>query len=276
MRSLYGVLAISLAMGVFAAESTSPQKLTVGQIVEKNVAARGGLEAWRGVQTLVWIGHLQSEHAPLPSMGFILEQKRPNKTRFQLIGMNEKAVRVFDGTQGWKLGPTRNGQSDVRPYTLEDLRFAQSGPGLDGPLIDYATKGSTVALEGVEVVRGHEAYRLSVHLSSGETDHVWIDAKTFLDLRYDRPSSGSLPESRPVSVFYGDYRNVDGVQIPSVLETGANLGSHPDKMTIDRIVVNSPLEDTTFTKAGTSDTRSGVRQRTGRRPPPPSPELAAK
>lgn len=274
MRYTYGILAICLAMGVFAAESASPQKLTAEQIVERNVAARGGLKAWRSVQTLVWIGHLQSEHAPLPNMGFILEQKRPNKTRFQLIGMNEKAVRVFDGTQGWKLRPTRNGQPEGQPYALEELRFAQAGPGLDGPLIDYAAKGSTVALNGVEVLQGHEAYHLSVHLSSGETDHVWIDAKTFLDLRYDRPSSGSLPTSHPVSVVYGDYRSVDGLQIPSVLQTGdTNLGSSPDKMTIDRIVVNSPLEDATFTKVGTSNTRSSVRQR---QPPPPSAGSATK
>ena len=276
MRYTFGVLAISLAMGVFAAESTSPPKLTARQIVEKNVAARGGLKAWRGVQTLVWIGHLQSERAPLPNMGFVLEQKRPNKTRFQLIGMNEKAVRVFDGMQGWKLRPARNGQPDAQPYTLEELRFAQAAPGLDGPLIDYAAKGNTVALEGVEVLQGHKAYHLSVHLSSGETDQVWIDAKTFLDLRYDRPSSGPLPTSRPVSVVYGDYRSVDGVQIPSVIETVANTGGAPDKMTIDRIVVNSPLEDATFTKAGTSNTHSGVRQRTARQSPPPNPEPAAK
>ena len=252
MRYLYGVLAISLTMGVLAAESAAPPKLTAGQIVEKNVAARGGLKAWRNVQTLVWMGHVQSERTPLPNMGFILEQKRPNKTRFQLIGMNEKAVRVFDGTQGWKVRPAHNGQPGVQPYTLEELRFAQAAPGLDGPLIDYAAKGNTVTLEGVDVLQGHEAYHLSVHLSSGETDHVWIDAKTFLDLRYDRPSSGSLPTARPISVVYGNYRSVDGVQIPSMLETGTNPGSIPDRMTIDRIVVNSPLEDATFTKAGAS------------------------
>jgi hypothetical protein len=276
MRYTVGVLAISLAMGVVAAESAAPPKLTAGQIVAKNVAARGGLKAWRKVQTVVWIGHLQSEHTPLPNMGFILEQKRPNKTRFQLIGMNEKAVRVFDGTQGWKLRPAHNGQPDVQPYTLEELRFAQGAPGLDGPLIDYAAKGNTVALEGVEVLQGHKAYHLSVHLSSGETDHVWIDAKTFLDLRYDRPSSGSLPASRPVSVVYGDYRSVDGVQIPSVLETGASTSGAPGRMTIDRIVVNAPLEDATFTKAGTSNTHSGVRQRTARQSPSPNLESAAK
>lgn len=95
----YGAIALGLALNALAGASASPPKLTAGQIVDRNVAARGGLDAWRKIQTMVWIGHLESEHAPLPSMGFVLEQKRPDMTRFQLIAMNERTVRVFDGRQ---------------------------------------------------------------------------------------------------------------------------------------------------------------------------------
>src|SRR5580700_3773400 len=78
-----------------AADAKTVARLSAEQIVKKNVAARGGLDAWRTVQTMVWVGHLESEHAPLPSMGFILEQARPNKARFQLIAMNARSVRTF-------------------------------------------------------------------------------------------------------------------------------------------------------------------------------------
>src|SRR5258708_19797977 len=39
---------------------TSVPKLSATQIVEKNVAARGGLQAWRAVKTLSWSGKMDA------------------------------------------------------------------------------------------------------------------------------------------------------------------------------------------------------------------------
>jgi hypothetical protein len=242
-------LAVAAAL-VSAAASAAPAQLSAEQIIAKNVAARGGLEAWRKIETLVCVGHLRSEQAPLPSMGFTLEQKRPNKTRFELLGMNQKSVRVFDGGRGWTIHGAQNGPSQTKPFSPEELLFAEGAPGLAGPLIDYAAQGSRVTFEGVETLQGGKSYRLGVHRSSGEIDHVWVDAKTYLDVRYDRPSARKLPTSHPVSVYYSDYRAVAGIQIAAIIETGASPGRAPDRMTIERVVVNSPLEDTVFTASG--------------------------
>ena len=246
-----------------AADAKTVARLSAEQIVKKNVAARGGLDAWRKVQTMVWIGHLESEHAPLPSMGFILEQARPNKARFQLIAMNARSVRTFDGAQGWKMRPSHDARPNVEPYNIDELRFAQTGPGIDGPLIDSAARGSTVSLDGVEEIDGHKAYRLSVQSSSGEQDLVWVDAETFLDLRYDRPFRGSGGASHTVSVTYKDYKAISGVQVPSTILTTATAGGTPDRMVIERVVVNAPLEERIFgNPTNTAQARlSGLRHR---------------
>ena len=201
-------------------ERTSAPEPSAAQIIANNIAARGGLEAWRRVNTMVWLGHIASAHAAAPSMPFVMEQKRPNKTRFEIHVMNVTTQRIFNGTQGWKVHPDRGDRPAVEAYSLQELRFAQSGPGIDGPLIDYASKGYRVALEGIDDIEGHKTYRLSLRLPTGETDRIWIDAKTFLEVRYDRPSDGSIGAARNVSVLYSDYRNYDGLQLPSVIETG--------------------------------------------------------
>jgi hypothetical protein len=230
----------------FAAPGKTVAQLSAEQIVARNVAARGGLETWRTVQTMVWIGHLESEHAPLPTMGFILEQARPNKTRFQLIAMNARSVRTFNGAQGWKLRPSQDPHSGVQPFGIDELRFAQTAPGIEGPLIDYAARGSTLSLDGVEDVEGRKAYRLTVQSSSGERDQVWVDAESFLDLRYDRPFHDATGASHTVSVTYKDYKSIGGVQVPSTILTRSAVGSTPDRMVIERVVVNAPLEDRIF------------------------------
>jgi hypothetical protein len=248
---LVRVLAAGLLAIFSGAAADGAPRLTAEQIVAKNVAARGGLEAWRNVETLVCIGHLRSERAPLPSMGFILEQKRPNRTRFELLGMNQKSVRVFDGRRGWKMNAGQNDAQNPQPFSRAELMYAQRAPGLSGPLVDYAAQGSHVTLEGVEQLKGRDTYRLAVQRASGELDHVWVDAKTFLDARYDRPSPAG-PSYGPVSVYYSDYRAVAGVQVAAIIETNSSPGHPPDKMTIERMVVNSPLEDRVFTVSGGS------------------------
>jgi hypothetical protein len=39
-----------------AADAQTPPKLSAAQVVEKSIAARGGLQAWRAVQTMTVTG----------------------------------------------------------------------------------------------------------------------------------------------------------------------------------------------------------------------------
>ncbi len=244
-----GILFSSLAV---AEVPSSPPELTAAQIVEKNVQARGGLEAWRKIKTMVWVGHIESASPPGPNLPFVLEQKRPNLTRFEMRGPNEMAIHVFDGTKGWKMQPMASGRPSVQPYTKEELSYARDGQGIDGPLVDYQVKGITVALDGMDKVEGRSAYRLSVKLPSGVSHHVWIDAQNFLDLKYDRESRNAAGQTGTVSVYYRDYKTIDGVQIPQVMESGTDAAKGRDRMVIDRIVLNAALPDRLFARPLTS------------------------
>src|SRR5512143_2080514 len=242
------LLAACFAIPALADEPDVRPELTAAQIVEKNMAARGGLDAWREIETMVWLGHVESASASSTPLPFALEMKRPNKTRFEIQVQNQKSVRMFDGIRGWKLRTTRSGNPDLEPFTAEELRFARDGQGIDGPLIDYQTKGVAVALEGVDQVEGNRAYRLNVKLPSGASHHVWIDAKSFLDVKSDRVARNAFGMSGTVSVYYRDYREVEGLKLPFLIESGGDSGKTTDKMTIDRVVLNPPLEDWMFAR----------------------------
>jgi hypothetical protein len=249
--------ASSAAAALDTGSATVPE-LTAEQIVEKNVAARGGLEAWRKIQTMIWVGHMDRAGASMPSMPFVLQQKRPDKTRFELTGVSQKSLRVFDGAHGWKVRPASDGSPDVEAYTPQEVRFAQGEPVIDGPLIDYQAKGIAVTLQGVEEVEGHKAYRLNLKLASGERNDVWIDTQTFLDIKYDRRSYSSHGVPGTVSVLYRNYKDIGGLQIPSVLEIGTGSGKVPDKMVIEKIALNPPVEDRMFTRPGRPSRRHMV------------------
>jgi len=252
-------LAACGAAGAVAADSPpKAAELTVAQIAEKNIAARGGLEAWRKVETMVWVGHMESTGGSLPPVPFVLQQKRPNKTRFELNAIGQRTLRVFDGKRGWKVHPSQDGRPDVQPFTPQELRFAQGEVVIDNPLFDYQSRRVAVELDGIDQVEGRKAYRLIVRTASGQRHNVWIDAQTFLDVKYDRTSYNAAGAPRTVSVFYRDYKTVEGLQIPGTIETGAGPGQASQKMVIEKIALNPPLDDRVFGRPGGPNRRATV------------------
>src|ERR1700676_1178480 len=105
---LVAMLAAGITLATLASKGWAAE-LSAAKIVEKNVAARGGLDAWRKIETMVWSGHMQSAHGQIPSMLFVMQQKRPNKTRLEINALGQKTVRIFDGVRGWKVKPNRDG-----------------------------------------------------------------------------------------------------------------------------------------------------------------------
>src|ERR1700730_16029442 len=173
--------------------------LTAEQIVEKHVAARGGLAAWHSVQTMSWAGKMDSgvgdsvarsqnylaqtwgskspskspkvraamsaaakgespkeEAAKQVQLPFVLEMKRPGKSRIELELTGKTAIQVYDGKEGWLKRPYLN-RNDWEPFSAEQAKASAGKWDMDGPLIDYAAKGTKVALEGVEKVEGRDA-----------------------------------------------------------------------------------------------------------------------
>lgn len=234
----------SLAMG--ADTKTATSKLPAAQIVDRNVSARGGLEAWRSVQTMSFSGKMDAGGKQNVQLPFVIEMKRPRKTRVEIEFASDTAVQVFDGTKGWKLRPFLN-RRDVEPYTPEETRAAPMESELDGPLIDSATKGTRVDLEGVEKVEGRDAYKLKLTMKDGQMRHVWVDTQTFLEVKVEGVPRRMDGKMRPVEIYYRDYKNVDGLMMPYVLETTVPGVKQSHKMTIESVLVNPKLDDSLFT-----------------------------
>jgi hypothetical protein len=176
-----------------------------------------------------------------------MEMKRPHKSRLEIRFRDQTALQVYDGTNGWKVRPFLN-RDDVEPFTPDEAKLAAGWAELDGPLVDYAGKGTRIRVEGMEAVEGRDAYRLRLTLKGGAERRVWIDAKSFLELKIDgdpRKMDGKL---RSVAIFYRDYRQEDGLTVPHVLETVVEGVKQPHKMTIEKVAVNRPLEDSLFAK----------------------------
>jgi hypothetical protein len=263
----------SVACAAVAGEPSAPPALTAKAIVAKNVEARGGLEAWRKIDTMAWTGHIDTDKSPA-ALQFLLELKRPNKTRFEVKGQNLQSVRAFDGKDGWKLHPAKSGGPEIQPFDAEELKYAQETEGLDGLLIDASAKGIKIELEGTDQIEGHKAFRLRTTSQSRMVRHAWVDAKSFLDVKYERAVRNKTGGIDTVSVFYRDFQDVKGLKLPMTIETGLAGAKSSDKMVIERVALNPPLEDRMFARPHLPHSKTRM-VTVGEMPPSPRNPAAA-
>jgi outer membrane lipoprotein-sorting protein len=119
---------------------------------------------------------------------------------------------------------------------------------LDGPLIDSAAKGTKVEMEGTDKVEGNDTYRLKLTFKNGQSQHLWVDAKTFLEAKIEAVPRRLDGKYHPVAVYYRDYRAVSGLKIPYLLETKVEGVRQTEKIEIEKIAVNPRVEDSRFAK----------------------------
>jgi outer membrane lipoprotein-sorting protein len=250
---LAGLAATSAPAAEWPADAPQP---TLAQLMACNAAARGGLDAWRRIETMVWVGHLESSSALANGLPFQLDLKRPNQARFELIGAGQKSLRVFDGHNGWKLRPGRGGAGvEVQPYGSDEIGHSRDEQVIDGLLIDHQAKGHVVTVAGSDEVQGQAAYRLIVRLPSGKLAKVWIDAASCLEIKVEREAGAGSPA---VAIHYRDYRDFEGLKIPRVIETRHAADGQVDSLVIDRVSLNPPLGDKTFARPGPASRRGQV------------------
>lgn len=253
MKRLLFLASWSLVSVVASASPSSSQdnapagRLNAAQIVDRNVAARGGLETWRAVRTLTLSGRLEAGGKANTELPFVMKMKRPRMSRLELRFQDQTVVQVYDGAQGWKVRPFL-GRDDAEPFTPAEAKAAADWQELDGPLVDYASKGTKIELQGAESVEGHRTYKLKLTMKDGEVRHVWVDAASFLERKMDgepRKMDGRL---RNVAIYFRDYKKENGLTVPHVLETVVEKDKQSHKMTIERVAVNQPMEGALFAK----------------------------
>jgi outer membrane lipoprotein-sorting protein len=235
---LSAVVAASLA--ATPARAASPP--TVDKIVSKYVAARGGLEKIRSVQSLRQKGHVTA--GPNREGNVTRELKRPAHTRFEFKVQGVTAVFVSDGKRGWKVDPFQ-GNAEVQPLPDEVVAEAAEQGDFEGPLVDWKAKGHKIELVGQEDLAGRPAYKLKVTLASGGVRYDYIDAKSMNLVRTDstRQVRG---RSVQIQTTFGDFKKTDGLLFPRWVEVAA-VG-RPDTMRIDveSVEVNPSLSDARF------------------------------
>jgi outer membrane lipoprotein-sorting protein len=215
---------------------------TVDEIIAKNIQARGGMDKIKSVQTIRSSGTMTM--GPGMEAPGSMVQKRPDKARLEFTVQGLTAVQAYDGKEAWQIMPF-TGKKDPETMSADDKKDIEENADIDGPLVDYKSKGNQVELLGKDKVEGTDAYKLKVTLKNGDVITMYLDADSLLEIKEETKRVVRGTE-REVESVMGDYKDVNGMMFAFAIENGVKGGQEKEKLTLSKIEINTPVDDSIF------------------------------
>ena len=188
----------------------SAHAITVDELVQKNLDARGGADKLRAITALHETGKYR--------LGGGLEAKidsyqlGPDKLRFEFSLQGLTQVNAWDGAQGWQIAPFQ-GRKDPQKTTYDDNKSLIDGADIGGPLLDSQKKGIKLEYLGTEDIDGTNAYKLRATFKNGDSRVIYLDPDQYLEIRVvDHTIVRGQEQVQTTDL--GEYEKVDGVYFP--------------------------------------------------------------
>jgi len=232
---------LSLALGVGCLTVLSSAQ-TAEELVAKNLAAKGGVQALKSITSLRMIGKLQQGTFVIPTEQ---DAKTPDLLRNTVTLQGLTAVQAYDGSVGWQIRPF-GGRRDPEMMGEDELKDFAEQADFYGPLVDYQQKGNTVEYLGKYTLDGDDTYRLKVTLKNGDVSYYYLDPDTFIEVRTEKQVFVRGAVNETVSDL-GSYKKVAGVYFPFSIDSWPKSDpTQKQQVTYDKIEANVALNDSLF------------------------------
>jgi len=231
--------ALLLVLGVLFCLPLQAQDLALEPVLESHFDALGGLELIQGIETMQATGRMTV--GPGMEAPFTRYAKRPNKVRVEFEVQGATMIQAFDGETAWMFFPL---MGQTGPELMQDdmAEAMLQEADMDGPLVDYESKGNQVELMGME----EGAYRLQVTLKTGDVQFYYIDAETFLLLRVTGSMSMQGMDLEFQTTF-SDFRDINGLLVPHHIDmTGIQGPGSEGVVIIESLAINTEIDDSLF------------------------------
>jgi len=229
------LVALAGSPGLLAAQ-------TADDVINAYLKARGGLPKIRAIQTERVSGTLSFGTIEGP---FFVERKRTLKMHMEMTLNGQTLIRVYDGkSSGWIYNPFLPNPA-VAVMTPADVAAIAEEADFEGPFIDYKAKGNQIEYAGKEEVEGKPAQKLKLTSKQGDVGYFFFDVATGLILKWQGNRKNG-DKDVPWETYFRDFRDVEGVKYPFLVESGPAGSDQPQKITASKIEINIPINDSQF------------------------------
>src|SRR6266704_476734 len=234
------IFAALITPTIFGQDKSQP---TVDELVAKKIEAKGGATALHDLQSLRLTGKMLVQQGQI-ELAYLQIKERPEEVRTEASLQGMTQIQAYDGKEGWKISPFF-GRKDPERMSADDVKALVEDAEIDGPLVDWKAKGSSVEYLGTEDVDGTPAHKLTVVRKNGDVSFVYLDPDHFLEIRVvtQRIRHGAYEE---VETDLGDYEKAGGVFVLTSIDAGRKGAPDKQRIIIDKVEANGPVDDSIF------------------------------
>ncbi|MFN8252286.1 MAG: hypothetical protein U0V75_10420 [Ferruginibacter sp.] len=178
------------------------QAQTVDEVIDKYINAIGGKEKLMAIKTIKMTGNLNVQGF---DVGVVTTASHGVgvRTDISVPGMGE-GFQIMTPTKGWGFMPFQ-GQTAPEEVGEDQVKAGQNSLDLQGPLLNYKEKGSTVELLGKEKAEGKDCFKLKLTNKFGKVTTIFIDATDYY--RIKSVSTANINgEETEVETVYSDFK----------------------------------------------------------------------
>lgn len=208
------------------ATSAAPEDISAAEVAARYVEQIGGKDA---IDKISSIKSEATMNIMGMSMSVVTAKKLPNKLMVNVSTPQGDQKQVYDGEKFVVSGPM--GTQEMPPQAAEAMKYQMAMVFETA----YAALGVTAELQGVEEVNGEKAYKVQYALPNGMTNTRWYSVETGLMVK-----NKDMAQEMVIT----EYTEVDGVKFPKSMKV--KVQGMDAEMTIDKIELNTELEDALF------------------------------
>jgi predicted Zn-dependent peptidase len=215
-----------------------PAGVTLETVLDKYFEAIGGKDKIAQIKTKRIIAEITVK-SPQGEMTMDIEtlEMAPNKSKTIVKVMGMEMISVFDGEKGYKpMGPGQKKDMDAEAVAAAKKESK--------PFEEFAFVANGAKLDGIENIDGKDMYVVILE----DATSVYYDVVTGLKNRKLKSEKGPGGKMVNATVIYDDYRAVDGIKVPFIMNTTQSMGNKSQEMpaVVKSIEFNKGIAATDF------------------------------
>jgi hypothetical protein len=208
MKSLINKLVFLTLVVVFTSLNGFSQ--TVDEVIAKHVAATGGVEKWKQINSMKVEGYIEVQGIQIP---FTQQTVHNTGMRIDAEFQGMQIIQIVTPTKSWSQNPF-GGKTELEPTSEDEHKQQVDELDIQNEFVDWKTKGSSVELLGKDEEDGNEYFKVRLTTKNQNQTVYYIDVKTYLTYKSVTTSKVQGQEMDITTKMF-DYKELPiGVKVP--------------------------------------------------------------
>lgn len=209
---------------------------TVDEVIANHVAATGGADNWKKVQSMKITGHVEVQGIEI---SFSQQAVNGKGMRIDAEFQGMQIIEIITPTKSWSQNPF-GGKTSLEPNSDDEHKQRVDQLDIQNEFVDWKEKGSSVELLGKDEEDGNEYFKVRLTTKTGNTTVYFIDTKTYLIYKSKRTSKMQGQEVELETKLF-DYKQLPiGIKVPHKTDQMGQV------LVFEKIEVNTPLAESLF------------------------------